>query len=235
MTCNAYGRYNISRYGIISVFSLAIFIYATSFGRGSGIQQLYFPVACIAFILFERTEKLALAYGIVVPLILSIYLEKYGFEHPFLTPILLEAGILKLIFVALEVTTFAILLSAVFYLYDANEKSEHRLNDLLTELTKSESRSRAILSAVPDAVFRVSASGICLDRQSSEQYSLLFGNKDVLGRHINNILPFKFKDEVAQALAKVVATVMESHGGDLELNLKGTNTCFIMRFKNSTT
>lgn len=204
--CNYFRLYNVSRYGIISIFSCAILIYAMSFGQSSGIHLLFFPVACMAFILFEREERLGLVYGISVPIGLALYLEIHGFANPLISQIHLQPGVQKFIAVALLITTFAILLSAVYYLYISNEKSERRLVQLLAELSKSEARSRAILSAVPDVIFRVNALGDCLDCQSNDQrLGNMLGSSLAVGKNIATILP----SEVAHLASIELGDVIE--------------------------
>jgi len=62
----------------------------------------------------------------------------------------------------------------------------HQMNQKLRE---SEERNRALLSAIPDLMFRVNMEGVLLDYNSSGESDLLINPSDFLGKNLLEMLP----------------------------------------------
>jgi PAS domain S-box-containing protein len=74
------------------------------------------------------------------------------------------------------------------------------------ELKRSESRNRALLSAIPDLIFRISRQGIFLDIKADKNNILLLHPSDVLGRSVNDVLPLDLARDFMENIEKTLAT-----------------------------
>ncbi|HDR04107.1 MAG TPA: PAS domain-containing sensor histidine kinase, partial [Candidatus Marinimicrobia bacterium] len=73
------------------------------------------------------------------------------------------------------------------------------------ELQKSEERSRAIVEAIPDIMFRISDDGLFLDCHTPDEALLLIPSKDIIGKKMKDIMPPHLyeltKEKMAEALS----------------------------------
>ena len=56
-------------------------------------------------------------------------------------------------------------------------------------LQESVARNKAVLEAIPDEIFRVTRDGIYLDWKASKEEALLVLDREILGRHLHQVLP----------------------------------------------
>ncbi|WP_162426460.1 PAS domain S-box protein [Pontibacter pudoricolor] len=87
----------------------------------------------------------------------------------------------------------------------------HGLNitDLRTaqeKITKSEEKNRAILAAIPDLMFIIDKDGIYLDMKNVEQAHLLVPKENVIGSHIQTLLPESVHKQILGLIKKVIKT-----------------------------
>lgn len=73
-------------------------------------------------------------------------------------------------------------------------------------LRLSEARSRAILNAIPDLMFRVSRDGMILDYQVEHQNQLLMPPEQFLGKRISEIMPLEVAEQAVQFLEQAFQT-----------------------------
>lgn len=71
-------------------------------------------------------------------------------------------------------------------------------------LRTSEARQRALLDAIPDLLFRVSADGTLLDFQPSKGPAAHVPSSEMLGRNLREVLP----EEIAQASIAIIARAL---------------------------
>lgn len=72
----------------------------------------------------------------------------------------------------------------------------------LERLRESEERSSALLSAVPDLMFRVSPEGEYLDFQSNQYHLLYVPKEERLGRKVHDVLPSGLADRCLQGIGR---------------------------------
>ena len=91
-----------------------------------------------------------------------------------------------------------------------------RAHKAISELALSESKTRALLSSLPDLLFRVHHNGLIIDRQAGSQ-APDWGTWDLLpGSHLLNLLP----DDLGKPLqAEIRQTLLANQPRTLELNL----------------
>ena len=73
-------------------------------------------------------------------------------------------------------------------------------------LRRSEARTRAILRAIPDWMFLMSADGVFLDYHARDVTELAAAPSDFLGKNVRDILPAPVAEEIAQAFTRVMRT-----------------------------
>ena len=92
----------------------------------------------------------------------------------------------------------------------------HQMNQKLRE---SEERNRALLSAIPDLMFRVSMEGVLLDYNSSGESYLLIPPSDFLGKNLLEVLPPDIAQQSLQHIVRAIETrTMQVFEYDLEKN-----------------
>ncbi len=82
-------------------------------------------------------------------------------------------------------------------LADVEQRQKTELNhrditdykQLQSALQASEARNRAFLEAIPDLIFRVNQDGICLYWKAAKEDNLLIQSRDIIGKHLHQILP----------------------------------------------
>jgi PAS domain S-box-containing protein len=72
-------------------------------------------------------------------------------------------------------------------------------------LYQSEARMRALLSAIPDLMFRFSRFGVFLDYKPTE-WNLYAQPEEFLGQHVRDVLPLPLADRVSEAINSALAT-----------------------------
>ncbi len=70
-----------------------------------------------------------------------------------------------------------------------NEGLEERVESRTQELARSQARNRALLSAIPDAILRISRDGTVLDVKESAAVPLAATPDRLVGRHLREVLP----------------------------------------------
>jgi PAS domain S-box-containing protein len=80
-------------------------------------------------------------------------------------------------------------------------------------LRESEANTKAILEAIPDIMFRLSADGVHLDFHAPRPDALYLEPKEFLGKHVDEVLPRdvseKFQDHIRKALETHTMQVFE--------------------------
>ncbi len=82
----------------------------------------------------------------------------------------------------------------------------HEKNDLLTSFTDAESKNTAILSAIPDHLFRINLFGIISDFHINNQEDFPLFNPDMIGKNIEEVLPHSVSPFLREAIVDVNKT-----------------------------
>ena len=73
-------------------------------------------------------------------------------------------------------------------------------------LRESEAQNRALLDAIPDFIFQVSAEGVFLDHRNGERQGLHASAEELLGKNVADVLPEDVAGQFMQRLQQVVET-----------------------------
>jgi signal transduction histidine kinase len=84
------------------------------------------------------------------------------------------------------------------------EIAEHERTE--TELRESEFRSRAMLQAIPDMMFRANRAGVFVDYKPREMFRTVAPAEFFIGKHLADIVPA----DTAEAGLKTIATVLQT-------------------------
>lgn len=85
--------------------------------------------------------------------------------------------------------------------YDMTEQKQAQ-----EALSTAESRTRAILDAIPDMIFEVSKEGVFLDFLPSSDIVPVMSPSEFLGKNINELFPTVIKEQTLFALGRAIAT-----------------------------
>ncbi len=86
------------------------------------------------------------------------------------------------------------------------------------EFTRSETKNKAILAAIPDLIFIINADGVYVDMKNVEQQHLLVPKNKVIGTHISELLPEDVHKPILEMIHRVLANgVSERLDYELEL------------------
>lgn len=141
---NRVGYHYSARIGLMTLSNFAILSYASYLGEGAGAQLWFYALACFPLMLFQPKNKLAISYGILLP-VASLTLLKHldyrlfgdYFPHGALPPY-----IENWVYTGMSLTAFLTLGSALFYFYLANQRAEKRLEESVTRLRKEVAERR---------------------------------------------------------------------------------------------
>ena len=103
----------------------------------------------------------------------------------------------------------------------ANEQS-------LETLQRMERRSRALLDAIPDLMFRVSREGVTLDIRAEDPSGLVLSVEEQLGRNVREFLPADVVDAVLACIERALETGAMS-SIEYELEIRGEMKIFESR------
>jgi PAS domain S-box-containing protein len=84
------------------------------------------------------------------------------------------------------------------------------------QLRLSEARSRALLDAIPDLMFRMARDGTYLEAEGRRE-SLLLPREEIVGRSVGELLPRDVADQFEEALAKPPSAGMQTIEYQLEI------------------
>jgi len=100
------------------------------------------------------------------------------------------------------------------------------------DLLQSETRNKALLSAVPDLIFRIRRDGVFLDFKSTPDSLLLLPADQIIGASINEIMDASISDK---AMLCIEMALLSKETQTLEYTLKVGNSSHVFeaRFKDS--
>jgi PAS domain S-box-containing protein len=81
----------------------------------------------------------------------------------------------------------------------------------ITKRKESEERQQALLKAIPDILFRVTADGTYLDYHVPHGFHMFIDPQTVMGRNIHEVLPPEIAHSLSRNLAEVTATGQLTH------------------------
>jgi PAS domain S-box-containing protein len=97
-----------------------------------------------------------------------------------------------------------------------------------TALKESEEQNRAILNAIPDSIFLLNKTGICLDCYVRHGNQLLISPDQIRGKHVRDSLPTRIASEVMLSVESVLRSG-EMKVLEYNLALSGKEHCFETR------
>ena len=103
-----------------------------------------------------------------------------------------------------------------------------RASDAISRLRIADAHNRAVLAAIPDTFFRLSADGHYLDYEEGHEPSTNFASRECVGRHIHDVLP----PQIATRMLDQLSAVLHSpsvHSVDYELTREGVSHHFEAR------
>ena len=150
MLANRAGWFNLARVGLIVGCGVALAVFASLFGRSSGLHLVLFPIVGFPLICFEPREHLQRWACSAFIIATYVGLEFGGYTIlalipgvPAIAPSTVDPAVQRWIYVAVVLTTFVLTLLPLRLFYRASTRAEQRL-----------SRANAELQRVNDALHR---------------------------------------------------------------------------------
>ena len=93
------------------------------------------------------------------------------------------------------------------------------LLDSRKELAASEERHRAIVTTLPDVVFRIDSDGVFIDCQANDESQLFVKKEDFIGRKLEEVMPEEIAKEGMIYVAKAIKTKkLQEYEYDLKID-----------------
>ncbi len=108
-----------------------------------------------------------------------------------------------------------------------NEMSKRR--EIEKSLLESETRSKALLAAIPNLVFRINRSGTFLDFKADNEADLFVAPKKIIGSSIAEIMPKEFASRAMTAIQDALSTNQMQYF-EYELPIQNIPQRFVARF-----
>jgi diguanylate cyclase (GGDEF)-like protein len=103
-----------------------------------------------------------------------------------------------------------------------------RASDAIARLRIADAHNRAVLAAIPDTFFRLSADGYYLDYEEGHEPGADFASRECVGRHIRDVLPAPIASRMLDQLSAVLHSA-SVHSVDYELTRDGISHHFEAR------
>lgn len=189
----------------------ALLMFCRWSGSETGFYHFYVSLAALPLLFIETTNRWTVRFTVAVPVVLYLCLEVFGNQWmlPPLgpgTPTLVDV-----LYWVLLPFRFVFLLIGAHYLALTNQKAQARINLTLSELRENVRTSRALLSAIPDMIFRVSDEGRFLDFHCQATSDLFLPPEKLIGKKLADVLPPAI---AARLYDRVIAAIM---CGDMHL------------------
>lgn len=81
-----------------------------------------------------------------------------------------------------------------------------RASGTFNELVKSETKNRALLNTIPDAIFQINREGIFLDFKASPDLDLHVKPEEVIGKKVSDLLPEELAGRITESMGKALNT-----------------------------
>jgi diguanylate cyclase (GGDEF)-like protein/PAS domain S-box-containing protein len=95
-----------------------------------------------------------------------------------------------------------------------------RASDAIVRLRIADAQNRAVLAAIPDTFFRLSADGYYLDYEQGHDPGAAFSEENCVGRHVRDVLPRQIAERLLDQLKSVLST-QSIRSVDYELTRRG--------------
>ena len=123
---NRFAAYTAARLIFITLFGMAVFLFASLFGENSGLHFLFFPAVGFPFVCFEPRERWQMVTGILFAVTAYVVLE---WADPLVRTTELDPETLRWVYTSLVLTTFALTLLPLVFFQRAIERRDQNLRE----------------------------------------------------------------------------------------------------------
>jgi C4-dicarboxylate-specific signal transduction histidine kinase len=195
---------------ILGAANVALFLFCRWAGSATGFYHFYLSLAALPLLFIPTKNRLAVGACVSVSIVFYMSLEVFGKQ--WMLPMVGDAPrLVEILYWVLLPFRFIFLLVGAHYLALTTQKAQARINLTLSELRESVRTSRALLSAIPDMIFRVSDEGRFLDFHCQDTKDLFLTPEKLIGRKLTEVLPPSI---AARLFDRVIAAIM---CGDMHL------------------
>ena len=152
MLANRTGWFNVARVGLMIGCGAALAVFASLFGRSSGVQLVLFPVVGFPLICFEPRERWQrwACSGFVIATFFALELGDYQVLR-FIPASAIDPAVQRWIYLTVVLTTFVVTLLPLRLFYLASTRAEQRLGRTNGELQRvndqlNRARDEAVLA-----------------------------------------------------------------------------------------
>lgn len=166
--------FNIARHILLLTWGVGVFLYTLFLGKDTALQNCFFSLVAVPFLLFLPTERIRLAH-LIIPTI-SYFLVEYNF-HPeveqielseysnaiisrFINPTVLLQIIIVLYFASIHEKGLIRGKNEAIIIKDSLDKQRNFLVKKLNNLEKKEADLATLLSSLDDIVLEVDSDGL---------------------------------------------------------------------------
>ena len=135
-------NYDIGRINLILSGSLAVFLYASSFGKNFNIQNLLVVFSCLPTLIFSYKERQKITISSLIPFLLYILLEVTNYNYGI--NIIVQSQIyIRVISPMIFITTLLSMYSLTFYFSTISQKSEKKATESYLGLEQANKKIKA--------------------------------------------------------------------------------------------
>jgi signal transduction histidine kinase len=183
---------------------LALLIFCRWAGRHTGFYHFYLSLAALPLLFIATRNRWAVWTCVSAPV--GFYLAFEVFKSQMMLPETASLPpLVEVLYWVLLPCRFIFLLIGARYLALTNQKAQARVNLTLSELRENVRTSRALLSAIPDMIFRVSDEGRFLDFHCQSSQDLFRPPEKLVGKMLAEVLPPAI---AARLFDRVIAAIM---------------------------
>ena len=132
---NYFGKHRLANFLMMLDAYIAICFYSCSFGKDSGVQNLYFAFVGVPLVIFEKKDNVAKFLLIATSLTLLFLSEL--FNYSFFQKADISPYYVSLIFSTVTAITFIIIILTIQFYYSSNQKAEKKLQHINDQLQQS--------------------------------------------------------------------------------------------------
>ncbi|MGE4169806.1 MAG: sensor histidine kinase [Candidatus Margulisiibacteriota bacterium] len=138
----------ISRLGLVICTWAAVLFYASSLGRDSGIQWVFYGLSAVSFVVFGEKEWQGAVFGIALSIGGLILLEITNYA--LFPTVILPKSQLQFVYITIMLMTFSMIIFAIYFYYNSSKIAlldlEQAVSDLNLSNAQLESANRVLKS-----------------------------------------------------------------------------------------
>lgn len=217
---NAWGKYNLSRNLLLFVWSLGVLIFGLFLGKHTGLQNCYFSLIAMPFIIFKPNEGKIKYIHLLLPLF-AFFLIEFNVIQVHDQELISNASAITLSTIVNAAVLVQLMLILYYYgfyeraliLENAQTQSLNNelqwksteMFDVAKELATTQKGLNAVLESLDDLVLEVDSKAIVTNFWTTQEVNVKKGERASLffGEYLESAILWAFKKSSGETIGKV--------------------------------